>query len=265
MPESGRTSSTQTPPEDQIPPTILPQPAVGAGHPETARVGNPVRPPTRCAVHYQLQYLDMNGLWREWCAIPPEGKVIGRGQGQADLPGGNTLAVRHLRFTYEHAQLIVEDAGSLNGVFLRVGRPIDLRDGMRFRVGNHVLEFRLGTRATPEPPLLAADGEEFWSRELEVIAQVDLIRPNGRPGLRFPIGRRDLTIIGREGAKAALVLDDNWVSGAHAQIRQIGDRFLLEDLNSRNGTYVKLPGATPLVPGDTLMAGRVLLRVIIQP
>ena len=36
---------------------------------------------------------------------------------------------------------MVEDLGSLNGVYLRITEPVPLIDGMRFRVGNQAIEF----------------------------------------------------------------------------------------------------------------------------
>jgi pSer/pThr/pTyr-binding forkhead associated (FHA) protein len=70
--------------------------------------------------------------------------------------------------------------------------------------------------------------------------------------------------IGRDDAVAAACITlDRYVSRKHARIREEGDRLLLADLESRNGT--RLGGVpvteSPLAPGDRFIIGRTLLRV----
>ena len=61
-------------------------------------------------------------------------------------------------------------------------------------------------------------------------------------------------IIGREET-CDVVIPDRQVSRQHARIRLEGDRYLLEDLGSKNGTFVKgqeLSGPYPLQDGDEI-------------
>jgi pSer/pThr/pTyr-binding forkhead associated (FHA) protein len=173
------------------------------------------------------------------------------------------MAVRHLRFAYANGPLVVEDLGSVNGVYVRVAEPVELADGTRFRVGSQVIEFRRAEPFEPEPPLRSEDDEEFYSRDLEPLGYLDLIRPNGRPGLRFPIAKQTPTIIGREGERVDITLaDDKRVSARHAQIRLDAGRFILDDMKSRNGTFLHVLGSRPLRSGDVILAGKVLFRVV---
>jgi DNA-binding response OmpR family regulator len=57
-----------------------------------------------------------------------------------------------------------------------------------------------------------------------------------RPGKRVLVDEPELTI-GR-GEECALVIPDRQVSRIHARIRQEGDEYFLEDLGSKNGTFV---------------------------
>lgn len=60
-----------------------------------------------------------------------------------------------------------------------------------------------------------------------------------------------------------LVLDDETVSGHHAEVRRLGTQWWLYDRGSRNGTFVnrtRLRGPRPLEPGDEVQLGQVLLR-----
>lgn len=218
--------------------------------------------PTDLDLNHSLQALDGSGHWRDCGPIGADGLNVGRGDVAHDFPGGTTLAPHHMRFSYELGMLTVEDAGSLNGVYIRLTEPVPLVDGMRFRIGNHTLEFR-----EPEPwdesaAAVSADSEEFCSRDLSPLAYIDLIRPDGQRGLGFPITRADATIIGREGPSPHIALnDDHSVSISHAQIVREDGLFHLEDLRSRHGTFIQIRGAAAVAPGDVLLAGRVLFRI----
>jgi pSer/pThr/pTyr-binding forkhead associated (FHA) protein len=54
------------------------------------------------------------------------------------------------------------------------------------------------------------------------------------------------------------------VSGRHAQIRREDGKFFLEDLKSRNGTYVHLLDPHELKSGDVSRRGLVFFRVVDQ-
>ena len=72
-------------------------------------------------------------------------------------------------------------------------------------------------------------------------------------GKRYFIEQAEV-IIGRDEA-CDLVVPDRQVSRHHARIRQEGGRLLLEDLGSKNGTFVngqELEGPHPLQDGDEI-------------
>ena len=70
-------------------------------------------------------------------------------------------------------------------------------------------------------------------------------------------------IIGR-GEKAALKLDDTYVSTVHARIFSKGNTYMLEDLGSTNGTYVNRQRVTSQVElqrGDQVKIGKTILEM----
>jgi pSer/pThr/pTyr-binding forkhead associated (FHA) protein len=82
--------------------------------------------------------------------------------------------------------------------------------------------------------------------------------------LRLPLGGRSFTI-GRDTANQLCITDDPTVSRQHCIIHAVGTTLMMEDLRSRNGTYlngrrVSEPIAVP-VP-STLMVGRTRLAVV---
>jgi len=74
---------------------------------------------------------------------------------------------------------------------------------------------------------------------------------------------REITI-GRDDAVAsACITLDRYVSRRHARVVREGDRFVLADLESRNGTRLggKPVTESSLASGDRFIVGRTLLRV----
>lgn len=77
---------------------------------------------------------------------------------------------------------------------------------------------------------------------------------------------RDETVIGRD-PDCHIQIDSNAVSRTHARIVRDGDRFLVEDIGSRNGTLVngmRIVKATPLVHNDSIRLGPILIRFVGQ-
>ena len=76
-------------------------------------------------------------------------------------------------------------------------------------------------------------------------------------GHTFTLGT-DPVIIGREAPSAKFVIADPAVSRRHAQISRQDDGYVIEDLNSTNGTFInaqRVVGAVPLAPGDLIELG----------
>ncbi|MGB8854923.1 MAG: ATP-binding protein [Pirellulales bacterium] len=80
-------------------------------------------------------------------------------------------------------------------------------------------------------------------------------------GARYDLAGHDGALsIGREAGNA-IRLEDNEVSRRHAEIRRVGDTFVVGDLKSSNGTFVndrKIERAE-LVSGDRIRVGRSVL------
>ncbi|MFY9781447.1 MAG: FHA domain-containing protein [Candidatus Baltobacteraceae bacterium] len=117
--------------------------------------------------------------------------------------------------------------------------PIDLRRGIRPR------EFDAGEKKSRKAMFILEvlsgplDGKT-WTFEGEIT-----------------IGR-DETLAG------ACITLDRYISRRHARLREDGERLMLTDLESRNGTKVGgrlLTSEVPIGPGERFVVGRTLLRV----
>ncbi|MGE5194953.1 MAG: SpoIIE family protein phosphatase [Deltaproteobacteria bacterium] len=77
---------------------------------------------------------------------------------------------------------------------------------------------------------------------------------------------RDETVIGRH-PECHIQIDSNMVSRRHARVFRDGNRFLVEDLGSGNGTTVngvRIVNPTPLTHDDRVKLGPILIRFIDQ-
>ena len=89
-------------------------------------------------------------------------------------------------------------------------------------------------------------------------AQVVVILRDGTEGGVYPIEGERTDIGSREGD--IVLKDDPYLSPRHARIERRGDTFVLLDLGSTNGIYVRLREPTLLVDGDMILIGQQVLR-----
>lgn len=81
-------------------------------------------------------------------------------------------------------------------------------------------------------------------------------------GTSLPLGRAGV-LIGR-APECTLVLDDEFASSRHARIFARPEGWFVEDLGSRNGTFLggaKLTGTAPVSVGSVLRIGRTILEL----
>lgn len=76
----------------------------------------------------------------------------------------------------------------------------------------------------------------------------------------------NLSVIGREGDDLKVRLPDMGISRTHCKFYQSNDEWLIEDLNSLNGTFVNeipvFPGkVNVVVPGDVVRLAHLKFRV----
>lgn len=188
--------------------------------------------------------------------LKAEQHIVGR-NGQLVFPDDPFVSPKHANFFYRDAKLVVRDEGSLNGVYIRVRGTVDIAAGDTFLAGEQL--FRLD--ATPK----ASDGQDpdgtyFYSSPkhpspFRLTQQLQ----GGAPGMTV-CARGTSLQIGREGGDLNFPVD-LYMSASHCRLEERGGKFSLTDLNSRNGTYVRVKAERELTHGDYLFIGRKLLRV----
>ena len=188
--------------------------------------------------------------------------TVGRTQG-VKFPTDSFLSPQHARITFENGDLWIEDLYSLNGTFLKLGDDVKLSPGDTFLMGRQVLRFekfeRLmtpktrsddGTRFMGSPP----PGGGFKILQIGVggvVQNVYCLPENG-------------AVIGRE--KGDIIFPhDKFMSSRHAQIYEGRDgECYLVDLNSSNGTWIKIWEKTKIESGHYIFVGQQLFRLQVK-
>ncbi len=183
--------------------------------------------------------------------------VVGRSDGVILFTTDPWVAPKHANFYYRDSALYVMDEGSQNGVFIRVREPVALSYGDSFAVGEQVFRFDAAIDATDQP-----DGEgTFYFHapwEKKSFRVVQLIEGNAE-GMQVHDKGGEITI-GRDDCDMNFY-DDEFISLKHLKIATVGPKFEMEDLGSKNGTFIRIKGEQKLEHGDYVMIGKELLRV----
>jgi pSer/pThr/pTyr-binding forkhead associated (FHA) protein len=185
-----------------------------------------------------------------------EQHIVGR-NGQLVFPDDPFVSPKHANFFYRQQKLVVKDEGSLNGVYIRVRAPVEVASGDYFLAGEQVFRVDAAPKANDQP---GPDGTFFYSSpKHQTTFRVTQILQGGAPGMTV-CARGPSLQIGREGSELNFPAD-LYMSAGHCKIEDASGKFTLSDINSRNGTYVRLKVERELAHGDYLFIGRKLLRV----
>jgi hypothetical protein len=126
-----------------------------------------------------------------------------------------------------------------------------------------VLELRAPPPESAAAPEVAPAKVKEQSTRGRGPSRLRIVEPANRKGETFPLGE-ELTV-GRGGGCGIVLGDDGFVSQVHARLyRRNGDVYL-EDLGSRNGTYLNgelLSGATRVRRGDQVQFGQTVTEAL---
>ena len=221
-------------------------------------------PPSKAAKEenpWAIQLVSINEDGSDGTSVPLKylETTVGR-EGDSRFPTDAFLSPKHARFHIEKGKLFIEDLYSLNGTFIKVRDETRLTPGDTILMGRQVLRFeRFEQSITPKTK--SSDGTRYMG--------------SPAPGGSFKILQNGIggiiqnvyclpeagAVLGRE--KGDIVFPhDKFMSGRHAQIYAGDDgHCYLVDLNSSNGTWIKIWEKTALDNKDYIFMGQQLFRV----
>jgi pSer/pThr/pTyr-binding forkhead associated (FHA) protein len=183
--------------------------------------------------------------------------VCGR-HGDLSLPDDPFVAPAQARFFFSGPRLAVEDVGGGNGVFARLRAERELPVGGELRLGRQ----RLVLEAISAPGT-GPGGVTVWgSPDAGYRFRLLQLLEGGVRGAAFPLREGD-NLLGREVGDLTFPTD-GFVSGRHALLSVRGDKVVVRDLGSSNGTFLRLAAPSFVEHGDQFLLGRQLLRMEVQ-
>ncbi len=216
-------------------PAITP-PAGVTGRRGTVVMGSqPVEKSADSVTRIVLAQILPNGSIGEKYILDRPGMIAGRLRGDIYLPDDPLIAQEHARFTQLGEAAFVEDLGSPQGIFLRLRKPHQLKDGDVMLVGRQKFRFDAAGPKLVRLDKLDQDADDFPLRE-------------------------DVTVIGHAEGNYTFPADD-YMSGTHARLTKRDGKVFLEDQNSTNGTFVRIRKRLLASVGETLLIGSQNLRI----
>ena len=237
---------------------------VTTSEPDPVDVDRDPPPPSKAAEEknpWDMQIVCINEDGSDGKSIPLEylETTVGR---EADdrFPTDAFLSPKHARLHIEDGNLFIEDLYSLNGTFIKLRDEKRLAPGDTILMGRQVLRFeRFDQSITPKTR--SSDGTRYMG--------------SPAPGGNFKVLQIGIggvvqnvyclpeagAVLGRE--KGDIVFPhDKFMSGRHAQIYPDDDgHCYLVDLNSSNGTWIKIWEKTKLDDDDHVFMGQQLFRI----
>jgi pSer/pThr/pTyr-binding forkhead associated (FHA) protein len=181
----------------------------------------------------------------EWLRLRADRTVLGRTQGDVQIPHDPLMSSRHAEIVREGKEgrfrWFLVDLNSTNGTFVRVN-DTPLRQGQEVLVGGR--RFKFEEPAVPPPPA-GEEGEEGtrgW-RNVSAAEQVPSLvelTPRGL-GQRFLLSKPEM-VLGSDRALCDLTVpDDRLMSAVHAKVVRDGKgRWRLKNAGALNGTWARV-------------------------
>lgn len=191
---------------------------------------------------------------------------IGRSKGNILFLDDPYVSPLHATFHHENGRLNVKNEDSLNGLFIRLRERVELNHGDILLLGKQLLRFEqierqpevdseMNIHEPPATPIWGSPYGSYWGRLIQLIS-------GGSEGNAILLGGEQVEL-GRERGQITFP-GDRFISSLHARVLTENNRFYVEDVGSRNGTFIQIRGEHSLTHKDILIIGEQLLRVELQ-
>jgi len=188
--------------------------------------------------------------------------TIGRENCDVTYQSDALLSPRHASLVVREGKLFLNDLKSRNGTFTKQRQDSELQPGDVFLIGRELFRFTTQSmdEGSPEGTQVMMGAPKL--QKGPVTAKLERIQLSGEVVEVFNLEKPETTL-GR--SKGDLIFkNDPYMSGTHARVVAQPGRFILQDLNSRNGVYRRIRAETELKDGDEFFLGEQLFRVSIK-
>lgn len=212
------------------------------------------RPGPICRARFHV----IRSLWGGPEVYEPSGDVITMGRaGDVALEGEALAASIEATLRYRDGKLWLSGAERGNGVFVRIRNPVELDFGDELLIGDQVLRLRRNPDADDWP---GAGPTYFyssprWSSSFRLVQ----LWQGGQEGAVL-VARGSTAQLGA-AIGDMLFAEDPLVAEQHCVIEEQAGSFVLTDLGSRTGTFVRMAGEREIVHGDEIVIGRTRLSI----
>ena len=183
--------------------------------------------------------------------------AIGRTRGDVVLEHDPLMEDEHASLAWVDGDLVLRDLESTNGTYVRLLEPTALVGGDMIRLGSQAFVFEV---MEPLHPTEVGGARYLGSSEQPGSFRLVQILDGGREGMAI-VDRNDDVTLGAAGAIVEFP-EDRYLSALHVRIYRSSDgRYLLDDLGSVNGTWLRLREPWNLQEGDQIMVGSSILHV----
>ena len=212
------------------------------------------RPPPQSAARWAMVLIRPDGTEGGVHQIHDGETRVGRDHGEI-FENDGYLSPTHAALIVQRDAVIVRDLASLNGVFVKMIEDEALQPGQVIRIGQELLRFDI--IESPQPledgtEVMGSPNPGFWGKITVVIG-------NGVDGSAYPLLNESVTM-GRERGDINFP-EDGYVSGLHARLTHQNGMFVLSDLGSSNGTFIRVQSERMLTDGSFILLGQQLFRL----
>ena len=198
---------------------------------------------------FQLQQISSDGSVSQTFDIGTQ-LSIGRSEGDVTFAADSSMSPLHARLSVQGYQMYLEECGA-SPVFISISGDHVLNDADVLKIGSQLFEVNNHASTGDSAKLSVPDR----TNSPELVSVRD--RSN-----TFPIGPEGITVGRTTGTY--VFEDDALMSRTHAKVFIKESAVHVEDLGSRNGTFVRVRGKVLIAPGTKILAGTQILRLGIQ-
>lgn len=210
---------------------------------------------------FSLFHVNDDGSLGEQIPMTTGENIIGRTSSPL-LATDRFVSPKHLRITCNAQNATIEDCSSMNGSFIRIANEsVELQNGDIFRIGEELLCYFTGDSAQPllsnptreKTALLGGTESPGWG-------YLRVIMGAFSEGNVYRLTKKTVSL-GR--VKADILFPrDGFVSGTHASLRLRESSVILTDLDSSNGTFVRMKRPKTISRSAFILIGNQLLKLM---